>query len=166
MKEKIEQLEKQLAELKAEFEKNQKPERWQDKLMMSHEYDLCYTIQMRNAIYTVVKGELEDVKPEHAFKTEEQAELVKEKMLLMQEMLAFAHVKNEGENPDCDDDNELKYGILHNGFNEFEINYFKVGESYYYNVFVFGITVKSEEIAEEMFEIFGDRIEKYYNVQY
>ena len=169
MKTKIEQLEQQLAELKAEFEKSQKPEqleKWQDKLLQPSEGDYFYISSDVNHGFTVEESFREDVQPEHAFRTEEQAELVKEKMLLMQEMLAFAHVRNEGKNPDWDDDNELKHGILHNGFNEFNINEFKVGESYYYNYFVFGISVKSEEIAEEMFEIFGERIEKYYNVQY
>lgn len=36
----------------------------------------------------------------------------------------------------------------------------------YLNAFVFGVAVKSEEIAKEMLEEFGDRIKNIYNKQY
>lgn len=89
----------------------------------------------------------------------EQAGLVKEKMLLMQEILAFAHVRNEGWEADWRDGGG-KYGIV---MVEDEITV-----KYYIsvNAFIFGISVKSKEIAEEMLAIFGERIEKYYNKQY
>lgn len=89
----------------------------------------------------------------------EQAGLVKEKMLLMQEILAFAHVRNEGWEADWRDGGG-KYGIV---MVEDEITV-----KYYISVnsFIFGILVKSKEIAEEMLAIFGERIEKYYNKQY
>lgn len=100
-------------------------------------------------------------KPEHAFRTQEQAEIVKDKMILMQEMHAFAHVKNEGWIADWGGWSDKKFGILYTtygGFGE--------GSSVVCNDFVFGISVKSEEIAQEMFEEFGERIAEVYNKQY
>ena len=100
-------------------------------------------------------------KPEHAFKTEEQAELIKEKMLLMQEMYAFAHVKNEGWIPDWGDLSKEKFGVLYSAYEGLEVEC-TMGCNY----FIFGIAVKSREIAEEMLAEFGDRIKKIYNNQY
>ncbi len=99
-------------------------------------------------------------KPEHAFATKEQAELVKEKLLLIQEMLAFAHAMNEGWELDWNNYRQAKYGIrLH----QQELFTDVLTE---YNNFVFGITVKTREIAKQMLEEFSDRIKQYYNQQY
>lgn len=98
-------------------------------------------------------------KPEHAFRTKEQAELVKEKMLLMQEVLAFAHVRNEGWEADWRGEGD-KYGIT-----MFEDG-MAVERNISVNSFIFGISVKSKKIAEEMLRIFGERIKKYYSKQY
>lgn len=99
-------------------------------------------------------------KPEHAFETKEQAELVKEKMLLMQEMLAFAHVRNEGWVPKWGQLVNEKYGLV------LSLDELFIESWNSYNYFIFGIAVKSKEIAEEMIDIFGERIKKYYSVQY
>lgn len=162
MKEKIEQLEKELAELKAEFEKSQQPEKWQDKLVQSKSDGYYYiTSNPNNGLLVNHSHGSSDRKPEHAFREKEHAELIKEKMLLMQEMYAFAHVKNEGREPDWNSGSQVKWGVL------VGIGGVPLIESYsFYNYFVFGIVVKSEEIAKEMLEIFGERIKKYYSKQY
>lgn len=98
-------------------------------------------------------------KPEHAFPNEESAELIKEKILLMQEMHAFAHAMNDGWLPNWNDVSQKKHGIA------YERNS-SIIEFKHYNYFIFGIAVKSEEIAEQMLKEFGERIEKYYNKQY
>ena len=88
-------------------------------------------------------------------------ELLEEKALLMADMTHFAYVKNEGWEPDWGDKSVTKFGIVHSidkGFN---------GNCRWgCNDFVFGIAVKSGEIAKEMLEEFGERIEKFYNKQY
>ena len=87
--------------------------------------------------------------------------LYEEKALLMADMMHFAYVRNEGWMPDWGDKSVTKFGIVHSidkGFN---------GNCRWgCNDFVFGIAVKSGEIAKEMLEEFGERIEKIYNKQY
>ena len=78
----------------------------------------------------------------------------------MQEMHAFAHVKNEGWMPDWGDDDESKWGIA------IYENKCLIENFYDVNYFIFGIAVKSREIAEEMLAEFGERIKRIYNKQY
>ena len=141
-----------------------KPNRWQDALVQpgENENDYFYISgHERNGLDVIISSLKTNRKPEHAFKTEEQAELIKEKILLMQEMHAFAHARNEGWVPDWNDGKVGKFGILYNAYDEFEV----LG-SFWCNYFVFGISVKSMEIAVEMFEEFGERIKEIYNIQY
>lgn len=87
--------------------------------------------------------------------------LLTKKVILMYQMHAFAHARNEGWVPDWNDGKVGKFGILYNAYDEFEV----LG-SFWCNYFVFGISVKSMEIAVEMFEEFGERIKEIYNIQY
>lgn len=164
LKEKIELAIKELETLyteviqkEKELEKIEKA-KWKDKLVQPDE-ESYYYIGVVSHCFTIYNGELTSRKPEHAFKTKEQAELVKEKMLLMQEMLAFAHVRNDGATFDWSNE-KAKYGIRSID------NYLSIDTVFKHNTLLFGIAVKSEEIAREMLEIFGERIKKYYNEQY
>lgn len=76
--------------------------------------------------------------------------------------LAFAHVMNDGWKPDWESAFQVKfkYGI------KFIENALVIGDYLTFNGFIFGIAVKSKEIAEQMLEKFGDRIKKFYNEQY
>ena len=87
--------------------------------------------------------------------------LYEEKALLMADMMHFAYARNEGWVPDWEDDEQEKYGLTSD-------SYYKIYVCSYFgcNHFPFGIAVKSEEIAEEMLEEFGKRIEEIYNKQY
>ena len=155
----IDAIKKELAELEAIVNK---PERWQDKLHQSTEKSYYYLDGHSLDGFSVhcnYPGVHNNRKPEYAFATWEQAKLVKEKMILMQEMLAFAHVRNEGKIFDWSS-YKNKHGIVMNGGRA------AVNTLIMSNVFVFGIAVKSEEIAEEMLEIFGKRIEQCYIKQY
>lgn len=158
---KIEQLKKEVEHLQNDFEK---PEKWQDSLVQPNKGDTYWYITSGGSdgfgVYSL-SDPYSQRKPEQAFRTKEQAELIKEKMLLMQEMFAFAHVRNEGWVTDWNNSNQKKYGVLKRNLGIIEVDYF-----YHVNHFVFGIAVKSQEIAEEMLSIFGERIEKYYNKQY
>ena len=78
----------------------------------------------------------------------------------MADMMHFAYVRNEGWMPDWGDDDESKWGIA------IYENKCLIENFYDVNYFIFGIAVKSQEIAKGMFEEFGKRIEKIYNKQY
>lgn len=156
----VQEIKEEIAKLEAIINK---PDRWQDSLVqpdkeayfyISNDTFTGFSISYFNNNVDMTRN------PEHAFRTEDQAELIKEKMLLMQEMYAFAHVKNEGWMPDWKDVGQVKHGIVQNG-NDAELDWFTHADS-----FVFGVVVKSMTIAEEMLEIFGERIEKFYNKQY
>src|SRR5690554_2377743 len=87
--------------------------------------------------------------------------LYEEKALLMADMMHFAYVRNEGWVPNWGDDEQDKYGLsIGNNREIYSISYCV------HNCFLFGIAVKSREIAEEMLEEFGKRIERIYNKQY
>lgn len=153
----VQEIKEDIAKLQAIINK---PDRWQDSLVQPDKEQYFYL--MNNAHNGLVVGlNSEGVrKPEHAFRTGEQAELIKEKVLLMQEMYAFTHVRNEGWMPDWEERRQEKYGILLDSY-KVQVEYFSK-----LNQLVFGIAVKNREIAEEMLEIFGERIEKFYNKMY
>lgn len=160
-KQRVEALEKELEELKKELQEEKQTERWQDKLPQP-QIESFYYIGVHSGLGFNVYSNHETVrKPEHSFRREEYAELLKDKMLLMQEMYAFAHVRNRGEIFNWNIGSEqAKFGI------EMFEGRCRINSLWVKNSFVFGISVKSREIAEEMFDIFGGRIEKYYNEQY
>lgn len=139
-----------------------KPDRWQDSLVQPEKEDYFYLISNEyEGLIVCFDAEIEtDRRPEYAFKTKDQAELIKEKMLLMQEMYAFAHVRNDGWMPNWQDGEQMKYGIVQIK-DEIEVDWFTRT-----NAFVFGVAVKSKAIAEEMLLEFGKRIESIYNKMY
>ncbi len=146
-----------------------KPDRWQDALVQPEKEKYFYLMNNAYKGLDIGLGSETKRKPEHAFKTQEQAELIKNKMLLMQEMHAFAHVRNQGWMPDWGDedwvpdwkDETQKWGLSYNAW-----GILQVYVNTWCNDFVFGIAVKSKAIAEEMMKEFGERIEKFYNKQY
>ena len=93
--------------------------------------------------------------------SEDEYVLLMNKVMLIQEMHQFAHVKNEGWLPDWRDADERKWGITLNEYSGTDVDWYDV-----FNKFAFGIAVKSEEIAKEMLGEFGERIENIYNKQY
>ena len=138
-----------------------KKDDWRDKLKQPDK-TVFYCIERDTYQgFIVEEGAFSPRKPEHAFGTVPQAELVMAKMLLMQEMHAFAHVRNKGWLPDWRDADERKWGIGLDEYNGVDVNWHTM-----FNEFAFGIAVKSEGIAEEMLKEFGERIEEIYNKQY
>ncbi|MDD4437953.1 MAG: hypothetical protein PHS04_07975 [Tissierellia bacterium] len=87
--------------------------------------------------------------------------LYEEKALLMADMMHFAYARNKGWVPDWGSRCKEKFGIVHEKY-----GVFKARCRMSYNSFVFGVSVKSEEIAKEMLKEFGKRIEEIYNKQY
>jgi hypothetical protein len=79
----------------------------------------------------------------------------------MEDMMHFAYVRNEGWVPNWGDDEQDKYGLsISNNREIYSISYCV------HNCFLFGIAVKSGEIAREMLTEFGGRIKEIYNKQY
>lgn len=148
----IREMEEEIKELETIINKK---DNWKDKLTKS-DY--------------VISGGLNGLEPwhgfnrlkaEHTFKTREQAQLLADKMNLMQQMHAFAHVRNEGWVPDWDNGDQKKWGIFYDALGRLQVYYNTWG-----NDFIFGLSVKSREIADEMAKEFGERIEKVYSKQY
>ena len=152
-----ENIQEEIAKLEAVINK---PDRWQDSLVQPGKERYFYILDSADEGSVVCGGSKSKRKPEHAFRTREQAELIKEKARLMQEMHAFAHVRNGNWVPDWGNECQKKYGILSRGA------VIKVDYLIGYNSLIFGIAVKSRKIAEEMLEEFGERIKKVYNKQY
>lgn len=152
----LKEIKKEEAELQAIINK---PDRWQDELVQpdKEKYFFLRSSSRKGLIVNANYGF--DRKPEYAFRISGQAEIIKEKILLMQEMYAFAYVKNNWWSPDWKNQ-ERKYGIVCKE-GRAEVDWFTSG-----NLLVFGVAVKSEEIVQEMLEEFGARIEEVYNKQY
>lgn len=163
IKERIEELKRQQKEQDKEIQKleNLLNENWESESVNPNE-GMYYYIEssesdgfdINTAWYSRYR------KAKHAFRTKEQAELIKEKMLLLQEMSAFAHVKNEEIIPDWESSSKFKWGISLIS-NAVIVDFYRIDNS-----FVFGVSLHKKEHAEEMLEIFGERILKYYNEQY
>ena len=156
---------KAIKEIKEDIEKLKaiinKKDNWRDKLAQADTTVHYFIERDKYQGFIVEEGYFSPRKPEHVFNTVPQAELIMNKMLLMQEMYAFAHVKNEGWIPDWGDCETKKWGLITDTVEGIYLySYFN------FNPFIFGIAVKSEEIAQEMLEEFGDRINKIYNKQY
>lgn len=153
----VKDIQEKIAKLEAIINK---PDRWQDGLVQPDKEQYFYLLSNIDKGLIVDLSSKNNRKPEYAFKTKKQAELIKEKALLMQEMHAFAHVRNEGWMPDWGNEMQQKHGILQKG-DKVKVDWFTR-----HNAFIFGVAVKSKAIAEEMIEVFGERIEKFYNKMY
>lgn len=169
--EKINGMKKQIREVLSKYRGNQgytmehaesellnlfknKKDNWRDKLTKG-DYVIGRGLNGLEAWYGYNRLEAE-----HTFKTKEQAQLLADKMNLMQKMHAFAHARNDGWVPDWEDGNS-KWGLTTDSFEGVRLDYY-----FNLNGFIFGIAVKSEEIAEEMLAEFGERIKEIYNKQY
>ena len=92
---------------------------------------------------------------ENRYKTREEAELRAKQIALFCDMKEWAKIHNEYWIPDWNNYNQKKWGI------EFLKENFDVTELRTYNVFVYGVVVKSKELAEQMLEEFRDRLYLY-----
>mgnify|MGYP005986917539 CR=1 FL=1 len=84
----------------------------------------------------------------------EDVRLYRAKEDLMFGMIKFAKFHNEGWKADWKDSNQLKFGLQYS-----ETFYFDV--FYGHNPFLFGISVKTKEIAKKMLEEFKEELEIY-----
>lgn len=85
------------------------------------------------------------------FKNESEVDKIIQKLELFAKMENFALVRNEGWVADWKS-GEKKYGIVQEHEN------FVINHNVPFNVFVFNISVKSQEIAEEMYNLFSKEL--------
>ena len=149
----------QLEEIKQQTE----PEKWQDKLVQPNKEDYYYLAQAKST------GELgifistcTPRKPELVFETRQQAQLLADKCNLMIEMHNYAYAVNDGWIPDWNNNSQYKYGTHSDYTGKIHSN----NQRNTINDFLFGIVVNSHELAKEMLQEFGARLEKLYNQQY
>ena len=95
----------------------------------------------------------------HTFQTNEQALQHAKRLNLYTEMQVFANFKNGDWVADWNDVNQEKFGIL------FHCEKLSIESNFSYNDFVFQVTVKNKEIAQEMIEEFGERIKECFNLK-
>ena len=95
----------------------------------------------------------------HTFKTNEQAQQHAKKLNLYTEKQVFANFRNGDWVADWRDMTQGKYAIL------FHCGVLTIESNFAIRNFVFQIPVKSQEIAEEMLEEFGDRIKECFNLK-
>ena len=155
-KDSIKYLNGKMSELEAIINKK---DDWRDKLIQPNSSAYFY-IGFGVEGVTTYADRNTDRKPEYAFRKPSHAQLLADKIQLMQEMHAFAHARNEGWIADWRGVSQKKFGIFYSTYKGFEVN-----QRSFYNEFIFGISVKSMEIADEMFEEFGERIAEVYNKQ-
>jgi hypothetical protein len=91
-----------------------------------------------------------------SYKEYSDAELFAKKVDLMNRMNLFALIHNEGWKARWEGQRQEKWGITHNEDLDFNIE-----RSDDFNLSVFGIAVKSEEIAKAMLEEFKDELDIY-----
>lgn len=136
LKAELEQLSKKIAELEKQPEKTAK-ERWEEEFL-----DYWDSLKfVRNFV--------------HRTESPEAFEIELQKFALYTQLQTFAKLRNGDWVADWGSD-MYKFGIC-----------LKEGKARLYervsiNALIYGISFKSEEIAQEALEIFGERIEKYY----
>lgn len=148
------------AQLKEIAKQTQRPN-WKDRLIQPEKEDYYYVDSCAiNGFVATHSSRGGFRNPERAFKSSGQAKLLAKKCNLMIEMHNFAYAMNEGEIANHNYIDVAKFGI------DMLYNYPRVCANYRINSFVFGVCVKSEEIAEQMLAEFGERIKEVYNTQY
>lgn len=95
-----------------------------------------------------------DLVTDFSYKNEKEAKIAAKKMDLMNRMNLFALIHNEGWKADWED-YKFKWGLAYYSGGT-EVDYSTRG-----NNFLFGISVKSEEIAKAMLEEFKDELDIY-----
>lgn len=95
------------------------------------------------------------LKYKNHYRTRVEAELRAKQIALYCDMKEWAKIHNEGWEFDWNNYDELKWGI------DFSYGGFYVDKSHGSNSSIFGVMVKSKELAEEMLEEFRDRLHIY-----
>jgi hypothetical protein len=147
-----------------EIIKKAEPNHWTNNLPQNR--GEAYTV--RPFLFTPeisMQGSLEvyadrEIEPTVSFYTEEDADFVIQKCNLLIEMSNYAFSVNGNWIPYWDKKEQKKYGIV------LQNSTAMVKENEIFNIYVFGIALKSKGLALEMLEEFKPRIEKLFNNQF
>lgn len=154
------QIEQEVKNLEAQLEEKRKqleamPKRWRAKVN-----GIYYYI---SSIFEVNQEDEDNIDWDHTlfnacnyFKTFEEAEAMAEKTKLMFEMTARVKELNGDWVANWGDGNEVKLGLVL-GKNKCYINKF-----IYDNIYIFGLSVQSQEHAKILLNEFKERIERWY----
>jgi hypothetical protein len=140
----------------SEIIKNSEPDHWTNKLPQD---DLCFELNVIviNPDVKHMTVMFDETNPLYSFFDNHDAIFIQKKCLLLIEMSNFSFAVNENWCPDWNDKDEKKYGIvLQNG-------QARVSENELFNLYVFGIVLKTRSLALEMLEEFKERIELLFN---
>lgn len=168
-----------IEELEAIIAEAKKKSDWRSKLVNTENGKYLYIDVSGSQCYKVLEGSFSKRKNLFAFHSNQKdfAQLIAEKCTLMLEMHQFAYYNNDGWIPDWSTHRQDKFGIRHSteivfsqptteGFTVYHYNNRNSeNATLHKNYFIFGISVKSRELAEKMLVEFGDRIKQLYNVQ-
>lgn len=136
------------------------PEHWTNSLPQ----DDKNSFSLRQILFTpnaknkkIFEVKYDESSPAQSFFSEEDADFIADKFELLMEMSNFSFAVNKDWTPDWDNSNQSKYGIvLKNGKAQ-------VSENPIFNLYVFGIVVKTQKLGLEMLEEFKERIELFFN---
>lgn len=136
------------------------PEHWTNSLPQ----DDKNSFSLRQILFTpntknkkIFEVKYDESSPAQSFFSEEDADFIADKFELLMEMSNFSFAVNKDWTPDWDNSNQSKYGIvLKNGKAQ-------VSENPVFNLYVFGIVVKTQKLGLEMLEEFKERIELFFN---
>lgn len=136
-----------IGELKEIIQQREQKEDWKEKAK-GHHY-------IKHDISGYFYAESTNYKYDNQYEKKSDAEIFAKKADLFNRMNLFALIHNEGWVADWRDTNQMKWGLRS----------LRYGVDPYcndrYNCFLFGITVKSKEIARAMLEEFKDELEIY-----
>lgn len=136
------------------------PEHWTNSLPQ----DDKNSFSLRQILFTpnikfnkTIEVKYDESSPAQSFFSEEDADFIADKFELLMEMSNFSFAVNKDWTPDWNNSNQSKYGIvLKNGKAQ-------VSENPVFNLYVFGIVVKTQKLGLEMLEEFKERIELFFN---
>ena len=158
LQQQIEQLEQQIKDLKVKLES--KAEKKPYEVEVPEDIGDYYVIDGYGKVYSLKGFSMNYTRCQYerglAFKTIEQAEQFKKEQILLLKLHKWAEEHNGGWKPDWEDEDEIKYFIIYD--NRYET--LKVDSYYMLNPFSKLPYFKSEEIAKQFIEEFGDEIKE------
>lgn len=155
LQQKIKQLEQQIKDLKVKLEEKKPYE-----VEVPTDIEDYYVLDGYGKVYSLKGFSKNYIRCQYqrglAFKTREQAEQFKKEQILLLKLHKWAEEHNGGWTPNWNDFDEGKSSVIYDN----EHKKFKTIETYYYQEIIKLPYFKSEEIAEQFIEEFGDEIKE------
>lgn len=159
LEQKVKRLEEELTEVRIEL-LERKAEKKPYEVEVPEDIDDYYFSDKYGEIYTLDGFSTEFVRSHYqrglAFKTVEEAEKYDKERMLLFKLHKWAEEHNEGWFPDWEDFDEEKCTVMYDNADE----KLDIYETYFYRDFTKLPVFKSEEIAEQFIEEFGEEIKE------